>query len=212
MPLWKRLAPLAVALAAVGTTPAAACAQDEFASDAARLVRALSLHGGQTVADIGAGRGQLTLELARVVGRSGRVYATELDADRLGRIREAAKVAELKNITVVEARATETNLPEACCDALVLRRVYHHFDDPLSMNASMLRSLKPGGFLAVIDFTPDSTESADPVGRDSARQHGVTPETVSRELGQAGFDPIHLEGKDGTQRFLVVARRPPEDQ
>jgi ubiquinone/menaquinone biosynthesis C-methylase UbiE len=208
MTLGKRLTPLAIAVAALGVMPGAACAQEEFASDAARLTAALKLHAGQTVADIGAGRGQLTLELARLVGPAGRVYATELDGDRLRDLRTAATEGGAKNITVVEARTTETNLPEGCCDVLVLRRVYHHFDDPGKMNASMLRSLKPGGFLAVIDFTPDSAESTDPAGRDQGDQHGVTPETVTRELGEAGFDPVRVAGNDGTDRFMVVARRP----
>jgi predicted methyltransferase len=78
------------------------------------------------------------------------------------------------------------------------------------MNASMLRSLKPGGFLAVIDFNPDSAESADPAGRDNGNQHGVTPETVIRELGQAGFDSVRVAERDGTDRFMIVARRPPQ--
>jgi predicted methyltransferase len=77
------------------------------------------------------------------------------------------------------------------------------------MTASLLRSLKPGGFLAVIDFTPDSAESADPAGRDAGNQHGVTPETVTRELGDAGFDPVRVAEKDGTDRFMILARRPP---
>jgi ubiquinone/menaquinone biosynthesis C-methylase UbiE len=203
------LASLAIALAAL-SGPTAACAQDEFASDASRLATALKLHAGQTVADIGAGRGRLALELAQVVGPSGRVYATELDADRLRDLRKAAEDGGTKNVSVVEAHATETNLPEACCDALVLRRVYHHIDDPGKMNASLLRSLKPGGLLAVIDFTPDSAESEDPGGRDSGNQHGVTPETVTRELGQAGFDSVRVAEQDGTDRFMVVARRPTE--
>ena len=116
----------------------------DFASDAARLVTALKLQPGQTVADIGAGRGELTVELAREVGPGGQVYATELDADRLRDIREAAAAAGLTNVTVVEAHATRTNLPAACCDALVLRRVYHHIRDPSLMNASMRESLRPG--------------------------------------------------------------------
>ena len=83
----KHLASLVVALAglAVGATPARA--QDEFTSDAAHLVIALKLKPGQTVADIGAGRGQLAAALAREVGPSGRVYATELSDDRLRDLR-----------------------------------------------------------------------------------------------------------------------------
>jgi tRNA A58 N-methylase Trm61 len=62
-------------------------AQGEFASDAARLVNALKLGAGQTVADIGAGAGQLSVLLAREVGPSGRVYATELNKNLLRVIR-----------------------------------------------------------------------------------------------------------------------------
>jgi ubiquinone/menaquinone biosynthesis C-methylase UbiE len=202
----RHLAPIVVGvLVAFDGT---ATAQDEFTSDAKRLVPVIELHEGQTVADIGAGSGRLTVELAREVGPSGRVYATELEEHRRRAIREAAKSAGLKNVTVVEAHATRTNLPERCCDALVMRRVYHHIGNPSLMNASMLASLKPGGFLAVIDFAPDSTESADPNGRDTGEQHGITPATVARELGQAGFEVVTVEKGEGSDRYLVVARRP----
>ena len=206
MALRQRLAPMVVGMLVTFTGPATA--QDEFASDAERLVPAIQLQAGQTVADIGAGRGQLAVELAREVGPSGRVYATELEEDRRRDIREAAKSAGLKNVEVLEARATNTNLPEGCCDALVMRRVYHHIGNPTLMNASLLASLKPGGFLAIIDFPPDSTESADPNGRDDGEQHGVTAATVARELGQAGFEVVNVEKGEGSDRYMVVARRP----
>jgi ubiquinone/menaquinone biosynthesis C-methylase UbiE len=188
----------------------AACAQDEFAADAARLVTALKLDAGQTVADIGAGRGQLTVALARELGPSGHVYATELNPDRLRDIRQATDAAGLGNVSVIEAHATRTNLPERCCDALVLRRVYHHFDHPRLMNASLRRSLKPRGLLAVIDFAPDSAESADPSQRDTGNRHGVTSATVVRELSQAGFEVVEVEEGIGPGRFMVVMRRPPD--
>lgn len=206
---WRHLALLLAGLATLPASPGHASAQDDFASDAARLVAALKLHDGATVADIGAGGGQLTVALARQVGPSGRVYATELDEDRLRDIREATDSAGLKNVSVLEAHATRTNLPDRCCDALVLRRVYHHIDDPESMNVSLWEALKPGGLLAIIDFNPDSAESTDPANRDTGDQHGVTPETVVRELGQAGFEVVDVEKGGGAGRYMVVVRRPP---
>jgi ubiquinone/menaquinone biosynthesis C-methylase UbiE len=194
-----------LALAPVGP----ACAQDDFASDAARLVTALHLRPGQTLADIGAGGGQLTVALAREVGAAGRVFATELAQDRLLEIREAARAAGVNNVTVIEAHPTRTNLPEQCCDALIMRRVYHHVGDPRLMNASMRESLKPGGLLAVIDFAPDSAESVDPGARATGNQHGVTAETVLRELREAGFEEVAIEEGGRAGRFMVVARRPP---
>jgi ubiquinone/menaquinone biosynthesis C-methylase UbiE len=208
MPQWNQLARLGAALLALAAcaAPAPAGAQDEFTSDAAHLVTALKLQPGQTVADIGAGRGQLATALAREVGSSGRVYATELSDDRLRDLRALADSA--KNVSVVEAKATSTNLPDRCCDALVLRRVYHHFSNPTHMNASLLASLKPGGLLAVIDFPPDGSESADPADRDESGHHGVTSATVVRELGQAGFEVMGDEERIGSDRYLVVVRRP----
>ena len=208
MKQWRHQALLMVGLAGVPALACTANAQDDFASDAMRLDTALKIDTGHVVADIGAGSGQLTVALAREVGPSGRVYATELDSDRLRDIRQATDSAGLKNVSVIEAHATRTNLPERCCDALVLRRVYHHFSDPHLMNASLRQSLKPGGLLAVIDFAPDSAESADPGERDTGDQHGITSATVVRELSQAGFEVVAVEEKARPGRYIVVVRRP----
>ena len=89
-----------------------------------------------------------------------------------------------------------------------MRRVYHHIGNPALMNASLLASLKPGGFLAVIDFPPDSAESDRPEGRDVGEQHGVTSATVARELGEAGFEVVAVDTGEGSDRYMVVARRP----
>ena len=205
----RRSAILIVAVL-VTTLAHAACAaaQDEFAADALRLTKALDLTAGLSVADIGAGDGQLTVALARVVGPTGRLYATELESGRLRAIRRAADSAGVKNVTVLEAHATRTNLPDRCCDALVVRNVYHHFENPVSINRSLYQSLKPGGRLAIIDFRPDSAESANPTRRSDGAQHGVTPATVVCELREAGFELVAME--DGTRRtgFMVVMRRP----
>ncbi|HEX2219320.1 MAG TPA: methyltransferase domain-containing protein [Gemmatimonadales bacterium] len=204
----RRLILLVVGFAGLAGFTGTAKAQSELASDAARLVRVLELRPGQTIADIGAGSGQLAVALAHEVGPSGHVYATELNEGRLRDIRQAVDSAGLRNVAVVEAHATRTNLPEQCCDALVLRRVYHHFAKPHLMNTSMRQSLKPGGLLAVIDFDPDSAESADPARRATGDQHGVTSATVVRELREAGFDVVTVEEGSGSGRFMVVARRP----
>jgi ubiquinone/menaquinone biosynthesis C-methylase UbiE len=205
----RRFVVLIVAgLAAALTLPLRAVAQDEFAVDAARLVKALELTAGQSVADIGAGEGELIVELARVVGPTGRLYATELEPDRVRAIRKAASSAGLKNVTVLDAHQTRTNLPDHCCDALVLRLVYHHIKDPVLMNQSLYQSLKPGGRLAIIDFPPDGSESADPSRRADNGQHGVTPPTVVRELRRAGFEHVTTQEGSGTRRFMVVMRRP----
>src|SRR5436190_23220950 len=81
----------------------------ENAADAERLTAALALQAGRTVGEIGAGGGELTIALAKVVGESGRVFSNELNKERLGKIGETAAAAGLRNVTLVEGHETDAN-------------------------------------------------------------------------------------------------------
>ena len=177
------------------------------AADAKRLVAALHVHQGSVVGEIGAGSGELTIALAREVGPDGHVYSNELNASRRTEISRAVESSRLTNVTVVEGAPASGNLPDGCCDAIFMRNVYHHFADPPSMDASLFRAAKPGGYIAVIDFTPPGKESADPAGRATDKFHGVSAESVMRELKSAGFDEATSE-VIARHAFIVVARRP----
>jgi FkbM family methyltransferase len=180
----------------------------DFGEDLTRLVPILDLRAGQTIADVGAGGGELTVRLAKQVGPEGRVYATEMSSDRMNRIRRRAEDDGLQNITVLEAHATRTNLPDGCCDAIVVRNVYHHFDDPQAMNKSLYASLKPGGHLAIIDFSPNRgrATAAAAADRDQDSSHGVDAETVVKEVTAAGFERQAVETSDD-RSFMVVFRK-----
>jgi ubiquinone/menaquinone biosynthesis C-methylase UbiE len=180
----------------------------ENVRDAERLVKVLELDTGSRVGEIGAGDGALSIEIARTVGDTGRVFSNEVNTDRLAAIRAAVRNADAANVTVVEGSATGTNLPDGCCDAIFMRDVYHHFTDPAAMNASLFRSLKPGGRLALQEFgPPPGGESDVPAGRAKDGHHGITAPTLRRELEAAGFE-IVSSTEFGFRNFLMVARRP----
>jgi ubiquinone/menaquinone biosynthesis C-methylase UbiE len=201
----KRLALLGVFITAALTWIVIARAQDN-AADATRLVDVLQLDAGDVVAEIGAGNGGLSIAIAKHVGPSGRVYTSELP-NNLERLRSAIGKSDLGNIQVIEARLEETNLPEACCDAIFMRNVYHHFTAPPKMNSSFLRSLKPGGRLAIIDFSPRGKPASAPDKRGDDSSHGVAAETVANELKAAGFEVTTTEARSG-RWFLVAALKP----
>jgi ubiquinone/menaquinone biosynthesis C-methylase UbiE len=180
--------------------------QDD-AVDTRRLTELLELREGSTVADIGAGSGPLTIRVAQLVGPSGRVFATDVNPKRLEEIREAVAKAGLSNVTVVEGGSDDTRLPDDCCDAIFMRLVYHHFGDPPRMNGSMLRSLRRGGRVVVVDFAPKSGETAPPGKRGEGDAHGVTSAVVIRELAAAGFTDV-TEVPWAPPGFAVLALRP----
>lgn len=177
---------------------------DGSSPELARLRQALSLDAGMVVADVGAGRGQLTQALARAVGPAGRVFATDIDPKRLQALRTMLDEARVDNVTVVTAQAGESGLPDDCCDAIVLRRVYHHLTDPAAATDSLRRALRPGGRLAVIDFPPPPL-----LGRGSL---GVPVESVVTEMTASGFEKLqHYDdwpGRGALGSYCVVFRRP----
>lgn len=164
---------------------ASGCSQGT-SEDVQWLINVLALTEGDVVADIGAGDGDQSIAMARHLGAEGKVYSTELGENAISDLRNHIEQSGLSNITVIEGAAGHTNLPAACCDAIYMRRVYHHIGDPPAMNASLLQSLKPGGRLAIIDFEPREGEG-EPGGRASGSQHGVTLDTVVKEITAAGF-------------------------
>jgi ubiquinone/menaquinone biosynthesis C-methylase UbiE len=152
-----------------------------------RLAAVMEWKPGTVVADIGAGDGKYAFAAAQIVGPSGKVFATEIDQDKLAKLRSEVAKRHLANVTVLESKDADTNLPAECCDAIFLRRVYHHLTKPAEFDVALIRSLKPGGRLAIIEFPPRS--GLDPVDGVPANRggHGIPKELAIEELTAAGF-------------------------
>ena len=145
----------------------------------ARAREAAQSETGDDVADVGAGFGAWTVRLARVVGPSGHVFATDIGAAQLAALRDYTTREGLTNVTVLEGAADSTNLPASCCDAILIRDAFHHLTQPEKILASLAAALKPGGRLAVIDFPPRPNSEV-PAGVPANRAgHGVRRRTWS---------------------------------
>ena len=169
-----------------------ACAERPQQREIELIVATLDVVPGMTVADVGAGSGRFTRALAQRVGDSGTVYASELGVERVEALREA--MAGQRNVVVVEATATATGLPAACCDGILLRGVYHHLTSPNETLEGLKRALKPGGRLLVVDFPPSIwLKPWTPQGINENRHgHGVTPDIVISEANAVGFEEVRL--------------------
>jgi predicted methyltransferase len=180
------------------------------AMEVPELVTLFELKPGMTVADVGAGFGAWTMEFAKVVGPSGRVYASDIGAPQLAALREAAK--QHSNVTVVEGGATSTNLPAGCCDAILIRDAYHHLTEPEPIVKSLAAALKPGGRLAVIDFPPRANSEVPSGVPANRRGHGVPPDVVEREVGavltHVVTRPTWNANSQPADLFLVLFRKP----
>jgi predicted methyltransferase len=114
-----------------------------------RVVASLGLRPGDRVADIGAGGGLLTLPLARAVGPSGRVFATDVDADAVEALRERAAAERLHQIEVRRVTPDAPGLEPRCCDLVLLAEVDHYLADRAAYFRALAPLLRPGGRVAV---------------------------------------------------------------
>ncbi len=112
-------------------------ARGDAAEEVKRLAVLMGWKAGIFVADIGAGDGKYTFAAVERVGAAGKVYATEIDAKKLAELRAEVAKRKLGNVIVVESKEADTNLPAACCDAIFLRRVYHHLTKPAEFDAGV---------------------------------------------------------------------------
>jgi len=117
-----------------------------------RLMSALETKPGQVVADVGAGSGYFTWRLANAVGATGRVYATEIQPEMLAILRTNLIQRGVTNVTLVLGEAKDPHLPTNALDLILLVDVYHEMDYPYEMTAGMVRALKPGGRLVLVEY------------------------------------------------------------
>lgn len=157
----------------------------QAAAEVPRLATLLEIGPGSTVADVGAGFGAWTAELARLVGPAGRVYASDVGEKQLAALRGWIAKESFTNVTVIEGAADSSNLPAGCCDAILIRDVYHHLTQPAAIVRSLADALKPGGRLALIDFPPGQGSSLPAGVPENRGGHGVPAEVVIREVGAA---------------------------
>jgi SAM-dependent methyltransferase len=122
---------------------------DRPPADPTVQARIEALTPGSTVADIGCGLGALSLELARRVGPSGRVYAVDVDQQVLDFARAQAAERGLEVVQTILAEPRDTRLPAACCDRVLLYDMVPgvRAEDLPGFAASLGRALAPGGRL-----------------------------------------------------------------
>ena len=169
-----------------------------------RLAELTQWKTGTIVADVGAGDGTYSFVAAQKVGPSGRVYATEIDKGKLKILRAEVTKLRLENMIIVEGTADDTKLPSSCCDTIFLRHVYHHLTQPQEFDRNLVRSLKPGAYLAIIDFPPRlnlGPVEGVPKNRDG---HGIPEKVMVEELATVGLQVEKVIDDWSAQDYCVI--------
>ena len=119
---------------------------DVYRRPLATAVDRLGLREGWRCADVGAGGGDVTVALARIVGRDGRVYAVDSDPTRRDEVARAAAGAAQAQVVAVTQSGEELTLPEPV-DLAFCRFLLLHVHDPVVVLNRMRSAVRPGGWV-----------------------------------------------------------------
>jgi len=144
------------------------------------ILNALDIKEGQTVADIGAGSGYLTVKISERVGATGTIYAADIQQEMLDYISKRLAEKGMKNVTLVLGTMDDPKLPPNSLDLAILLSTYHEIAQPIDFMKKIKLALKPKGRLAILEFSDES-----PIG--PPVQVRLPVDLVINELKQAGF-------------------------
>jgi ubiquinone/menaquinone biosynthesis C-methylase UbiE len=173
-------------------------------SDPKTNVLQLGLRDGMRIADLGSGTGHYTLALAAAVGHDGKVYAVDIHEDMLHHIKDAAQAKGLRNVETVWGNIEKpggTKLRDHALDAVVLSNTLFQVDQKPQMLKEVLRILKPGGKLLVIDW-------AGAYGGMGPKPGHVVSESAAEELFITGGFHKLKDFRAGPHHYAIVFTAP----
>ncbi len=177
----------------------------EIAAQRDAIVAALGLRPGMAVADVGAGSGLFLEPFSRAVGPRGKVYAVDIAPRFVEFMAERARREGLTNVEAVLCGERSVDLAPRSVDLAFVCDTYHHFEYPRSTLASLMRALRPGAELVVIDF-----ERIPGVSSEWVLGHvRADKQTFRAEIEAAGFAFVRELDLPGlVENYALLFRRP----
>jgi ubiquinone/menaquinone biosynthesis C-methylase UbiE len=164
-----------------------------------RALDALGPMTGARVADVGAGSGYFAVRLARRVGPTGRVYASDIQPEMLRLLRRRLTREALTNVEVVQGTERDPRLPRRALDLILMVDVYHELAAPQLMLRKMRESLRPDGRLVLIEYKKE--DPTIPI----RYEHRMSVAEARQELEAERFRFVGLTAVLPRQHILVFS-------
>ena len=147
------------------------------------LLDNMNLQSTDVVADIGAGSGYHVFKIAPQVNK-GKVYAVDIQQEMLKAMKDKKEDLSQNNVELIKGTEKSTQLPKNAVDKVLMVDVYHEFEFPVEMIASIKKGLKPKGKIYLIEYRAEDPQV--PI----KRLHKMSEAQAVKEMKAAGFKLI----------------------
>lgn len=108
---------------------------------------------GHTLLDVGCGPGHATFDMAQLVTPTGRVLAVDESQRFVEHVRRECAARGMRNVDVQQGDVQHLEAPAGSVDGAWIRWVLCFVRDPQAVIDGVARALRPGGRLAIQDYT-----------------------------------------------------------
>jgi predicted methyltransferase len=165
------------------------------------VLAALELKPGMTVADVGAGSGYYSWRMAELVGKSGIVYAVDVQPEMVEFLKRHMALRGAVEVKALLGTTTDPRLPAAALDLVLMVDVYHELEYPYEMLAAIVRALKPGGRLVFVEYRGgDPTVPIKPL-------HTMTEAQVRKEAAAQSLEWVSTKSDLPWQHVIVFRKK-----
>ena len=123
------------------------------------VLKAIGIEPGMVIGEVGAGRGRYTVQIASRIGPSGQVYANDINQDSLRSLERRAAEHGLTSVETVLGTVTDTKLPAAALDMVIMVNVVHCLEKPVALLQNVGSALKPGSPVVIVEGNLDKDPS-----------------------------------------------------
>ena len=163
------------------------------------LLAALALKTTDVVADIGAGTGYFSFRLARAVPQ-GKVLAVDIQPEMITYLAAGRTREKTPNVVPVLGTLTDPKLPPNGVDLALLVDAYHEFSNPREMGLALVRSLRPGGRVVLVEYRAEDPNV--PI----KEHHKMSVAQATREMNALGLKLLKNDPRLPQQHILVFGR------
>ncbi len=118
----------------------------------------IGIKENQTILDFGCGAGLYTVPAAKLVGRKGRVYALDKNAEALEMLKESIRNGGLGNVETILSSDLNTGMEKEMADVVLLYDVIHLIEDRKELFVEIYRILKPDGIVSIYPMHVEKDE------------------------------------------------------
>lgn len=163
------------------------------------LADALALKPTDVIADIGAGTGYFSFQLAPKVSQ-GKVLAVDIQPEMIQYLNDNKKKNNAPNVVPVLGTISDPKLPANGVDIALLVDAYHEFSHPREMMSAVARSLKPGGRVVLVEYRAE-----DP-GVPIKELHKLSVAQASREMKAVGLKLLKSDERLPQQHVMIFGK------